>query len=177
MRVKRIPAGLVALLLAATMSHNAGAVAQAAHLARAQAMLAAMFDASRDFATDPDAQQRYMAPKLVEAVAGRDAFAKQRSGDQPDERTDPPSSETFLDAWDRPTSYAIVGDRVYADVAWIDVRYTWGPGTNYPGETRLASLLLHRIDGTWRLADIYDHASEFHATPSTLLERLADRSE
>ena len=177
MRVKLVPAGLVALLLAAAMSHDAGAVAQAPYLARAQDMLAAMFDASRDFATDPDAQRRYMAPKLVEAVAGRDAFTKQRAEEQPDERTDPPSSETFLDAWDRPTAYAIVGSRAYDDVAWIDVRYTWGPDTNYPGETRLASLLLHRIDGTWRLADIYDHASEFHATPSTLLARLADRTE
>jgi hypothetical protein len=177
MSSKTIPAGLLALLLAAAAPHGVQAEARAAHVARADDMLAAMFDASRDFATDPDAQRRYLAPKLVEAVAGRDAFAKARSEAMPDERTDPPSSEAFLDAWDRPSAYAILGSRAYGDVAWVDVRYTWGPATNYPGESRLASLLLHRIDGAWRLADIYDHASEFHATPSTLLERLADRTE
>ena len=177
MRVTLIPAGLLALLLAAATPRDAAATAVAEHVARANDMLVAMFDPSRDFATDQESQRQYMAPKLVEAVAGRDAFAKQRTEEFPDERTDPPSSETFLDAWDRPTSYAIVGARAYEDVAWVDVRYTWGPKTNYPGETRLASLLLHRIDGAWRLADIYDHASEFHATPGTLLDRLADRTE
>ena len=71
----------------------------------------------------------------------------------------------------------MLGSRAYGGVAWVDVEYAWGPDTNYPGEKRLASLLLHQVDGVWRLADIYDHASEFHATPGTLLGRLADRSE
>ena len=61
-------------------------------------------------------------------------------------------------------------------MAWVDVRFDWDEGTNYPGEWRLASYLLHRVDGTWRLADAYHHASTF-ATPGTLLGSLADRSD
>ncbi|HET9484872.1 MAG TPA: hypothetical protein VFO79_13015 [Xanthomonadales bacterium] len=150
--------------------------AVAAHVARARDMLDAMFDPKRNFATDPELQQRHMTKALVAAVAERAAFAARRASEAPDERVDPPSSETFLDAWDRPSRYDIVGSRVYGDVAWVDVRFDWDEGTNYPGQSRLASYLLHRVGGTWRLADAYHHASAF-ATPGTLLGSLADRSE
>src|SRR5688572_21922709 len=90
MRVKLLPAGLMALLLAAAIPQAAHSTAIAPYLARAHDMLAALFDAARDFANDPESRQRYMTPKLVEAVAARDAFAKQRIEEQPDERTDPP---------------------------------------------------------------------------------------
>ena len=155
---------------------SAPQAAVAAHVARARDMLDAMFDPKRNFATDPELQQRHMTKALVAAVAERAAFAARRASEAPDERVDPPSSETFLDAWDRPSRYDIVGSRTYDDVAWVDVRFDWDEGTNYPGESRLASYLLHRVDGTWRLADAYHHASAF-ATPGTLLGSLADRSE
>ena len=71
-----------------------------------------------------------------------------------------PDNDLFVGAWDYPTTYSIIDSRRYASRVVIDVKYRWGPETNYSGDERLVSYVLVLEDGRWKLEDIYTFHGE-----------------
>jgi hypothetical protein len=55
----------------------------------------------------------------------------------------------------------------------VELLYTWGPKSEYPGEKRKMTVQLTQEDGTWRVSDIQSHKSKFNKD-STLLGDLRD---
>lgn len=125
--------------------------------------------AKPDLATDAEARQRFLSRQLQEAFVKRQTlyaeFVKKQETPDP-----PPGNIDFVGSWDYPTSFRIVGSRGYPNRAVIDVLFTWGKNTNYPGDTRLTSYSLIREQGQWKLEDIYTFDGKFMQARSLLQE-------
>jgi hypothetical protein len=105
---------------------------------------------------DEQAQKRWLSQELRKALA-----QKLTTFTSPADDPDYPSNNTFIGSWDQPSTYAIVSSRRYGKRAVVDVLYTWGPKTNYPGDQRTTSFIFLLEDGAWKLDDIYTFRGEF----------------
>jgi hypothetical protein len=128
---------------------------------------------TRNITEDDKTQSAWLAPQLRKEFTQNARWAKERQKRLPDIRTDAPGNDTFLNAWDAPTAYSILGSRSYADYAIVDVEFKWGAGTNYAGSRRLASFIFHRDAGLWRLDDRYSYRNEFSPQPNSLSQHLS----
>lgn len=111
--------------------------------------------------TDRRAQERWLSKSLREALQQKVATFK----DQPDD-PDFPGNATFVGTWDKPTTFTLLGSRRYNNRAVLDVWYTWGKGTNYPGDTRLSYFIFVLEEGRWKLDDVYTFRGEFASAES-----------
>ena len=111
--------------------------------------------------SDKSAQAKWFSKNLQEALDEKVKTFK----DQPDD-PDFPGNGTFVGSWDYPTTYALVGSRLYDKRAVIDVWYEWGKDTNYPGDTRLTSFVFVLENSAWKLDDIYTYRGQFAAAES-----------
>jgi len=132
-----------------------------------------LLSAKHDIAKDTAAQVRWLTKDVRHAMAVADAAATKAARAHPDEEIDAPDNGTFLAAWDPPTSFKITEAKIKPATARVDLLYTWGPKTNYPGEKRKMTVLLTLEDNAWRISDIQSHASKFNQD-STLLKDLRD---
>lgn len=114
-----------------------------------------------DIATDRKAQERWLTKSLRRALTSASTAATKAAKAHPNEKIDAPSNETLLAAWDKPTSFSVSASKATPPTGRVELLYTWGPKTNYPGETRTMSVLLIQEDGAWRVDDIQSHKSKF----------------
>ena len=119
-----------------------------------------------DIVRDEPAQKKFLSEYLRKILAEHVATFTSPADDP-----DYPSNTTFIGSWDQPTTYAIVASRRYGKRAIIDVRYKWGPKTNYPGDERFTSFVFMLEDGRWKLDDYYIYRGEF-ATAESLNQYL-----
>ena len=110
---------------------------------------------------DETAQSRWLSKNLRDALKQKVA-----SFNEPPNDPDFPGNGTFVGTWDSPTTFTILGSRRYDKRAVIDVWYTWGKGTNYPGDTRLSYFVLVLEEGQWKLDDVYTFRGEFASAES-----------
>ena len=110
---------------------------------------------------DETAQTRWLSKNLREALKQKVATFK----DQPND-PDFPGNGTFVGTWDSPTTFSIVGSRRYDKRAVIDVWYSWGKGTNYPGDTRLSYFVFVLEEGRWKLDDVYTFRGAYASAES-----------
>jgi hypothetical protein len=110
---------------------------------------------------DESAQGRWLSKNLREAL-------KQKVATFNDQPNDPdfPGNGTFIGTWDSPSTFTILGSRRYENRAVIDVWFTWGKGTNYPGDTRLTYFVLVLEEGRWKVDDVYTFRGEFASAES-----------
>jgi hypothetical protein len=110
---------------------------------------------------DDMAQRRWLSKNLREAL-------KQKVATFNDQPNDPdfPGNGTFVGTWDSPTTFTIMGSRRYGNRAVIDVWYSWGKGTNYPGDTRLSYFVFVLEDDKWKLDDVYTFRGEYASAES-----------
>lgn len=145
-------------------------------LATFRAFFAYVQKSEPSLVTDEKAQNRWLTESM------RKAFVERANRPvKPDEKSDNPTNETFLNVWNRPTTYSIVGSRHYdfrnADNpndnrTIIDVLYEWDEKTDglenqYLGEKSLYSYIFVYEDGAWKLDDIYTYDDEY-ASPESL---------
>lgn len=140
---------------------NAPAAAPADVLAALRTVLTYVSRERPDIATDAAAQARWLSPALRERLLANLAACEARRKAAPDEKIDLPSNADFVGSWDPPSTWTVAASRAYAEQVVIDVRYAWGPDTNYPGDTRLSSFVFVRHDGRWLLDDIYTFRGRF----------------
>lgn len=86
----------------------------------------------------------------------------------------PTSNDVFVGFWDLPTTYAILGSRNYNERAMIDVLYTWGKSSNYPGEKVIATFVFSKEQTQWKIEDIYICRGGFNDTYS-LVQLLREK--
>jgi hypothetical protein len=130
-----------------------------------------LLNPKRDITKDPAAQSRWLTRDLRHALAASMAGADKAAKAHPDEQIDTPNNGTFLAAWDPPTAFKVAETKSTPPTARVDLRFTWGPKSQYPGETRMMTVLLTLEDGAWRVSDIHSHAAKFNPD-STLLGDL-----
>ena len=118
---------------------------------------------------DERAQKLFLSENLRKAFQQKIAGFTNGSDDP-----DFPGNGTFIGSWDYPTTYSIVSSRRYGDRAIIDVLYTWGPNTNYPGDERTTSFIYVFEDRMWKLDDVYTFRGEF-ATAESLNQYFMDK--
>ncbi|HEY3899157.1 MAG TPA: hypothetical protein VGM54_11115 [Chthoniobacter sp.] len=125
----------------------------------------------RDIAKDSATQARWLSKDVRHALAAAEAGSEKAAEGHPNEQVDAPDNGTFLGAWDPPTSFKITDTKSTPPTARVNLRYTWGPKSQYPGETRNMTALLTLEDGAWKIRDIRSHAAKFNPE-STLLRDL-----
>lgn len=146
------------------------AEAPAECLAVARELIAYIFRKEPDIAKDKEAQNRWLSENLRKGLAHRQEVYSEHVQRVPDTAEGPPDNGDFIGSWDHPTSHAIVGSRRYGERAIVDIVFTWGEKTNYPGDTRLASYVFIREGNAWKLDDIYTFRGEFTAGAHSLSE-------
>lgn len=151
---------LFALLLSAVFASAAPAETQAPDVT-VKDFFTYLLAAKRDISTDPEAQERWLTKSLRQVLANASTAATKAMKARPDEKIDVPGNETFLAAWDKPTTFNLTETKSTPPSARVGLRYTWGPKTNYPGEKRNMTVLLTLEDGAWRVNDIQCHTSKF----------------
>lgn len=122
---------------------------------------------------DSAAQNRWLTKDVRLELAKADAAASKAAKAHPNEQIDAPDNGTFLAAWDTPTSFKVTGAKATPPTAHVDLLFTWGPKTNYPGETRKMTVQLTQEDGAWQVSDIHSHKAKFNQD-STLLGDLRE---
>jgi len=170
-RTMKLPALL--LLLGILAVSAASAATPAAPDATVNDFFKYLLSAKHDIMKDFAAQNRWLTKAVRQTVATTDAAATKAAKAHPNEEIDGVDNGTFLAAWDPPTSFKItkVESKDGATTARVDLLYTWGPKTEYPGETRKMTVLLTMEDGAWKVSDIQSHKSKFN-DESTLLGDL-----
>lgn len=108
-----------------------------------------------DISEDRPAQLRWLTKDLRDAMAKKVEFENGKAKQNPTDKREYPDNGKFVGAWDYPSTYTIVGSRLYDKIAIVDVEYKWGPGTNYVGEKRLQSFIFVREGAAWQLDDVY----------------------
>lgn len=151
----------VLALLLSTIFASAAPTDAAAPDAVAKDFFTYLLAGKRDISTDTKSQERWLTKSLHQALATASAAATKAAKAHPDEKIDVPGNETFLAAWDKPTSFKVTETKTTPPTARVGLRYTWGPKTNYPGETRHMTVLLTIEGGAWRVDDIQCHKSRF----------------
>ena len=119
-----------------------------------------------DIATDRQAQNRWLSDSLHKALEHRLTVYKEFDKKNPDSPETPPGNGDFVGSWDYPTSYSIANSRRYEQRTIVDVIFTWGPKTQYPGDKRLVSYVLVREGNGWKIEDLYTFHGEFVAAGS-----------
>ncbi|MDR3404925.1 MAG: hypothetical protein P4L99_20640 [Chthoniobacter sp.] len=132
-----------------------------------------LLSGKHDILKDSTAQNRWLTKDVRQTVAAADAGATKAAKAHPGEQIDGVDNGTFIAAWDPPTSFKItkVEAKSASATARVNLLYTWGPKTQYPGETRAMTVLLAMEDGAWKVSDIQSHKSKF-SPESTLLGDL-----
>lgn len=110
---------------------------------------------------DERAQKRFLSENLRKAFKEKLASFGNESSNP-----DYPDNRTFIGSWDYPSTYSVVASRRYGNRAIVDVLYTWGEGTNYPGDERTTSFIFVFEDRIWKLDDIYTFRGEFSRAES-----------
>lgn len=114
-----------------------------------------------DIASDTRAQNRWLSKNLKDALDHRLAVFKEFDKQNPDSPDGPPGNGDFIGAWSYPTAFGIASSRRYGKQVIIDVVFSWGPKTDYPGDKRLVSFILVREGDSWKIADLYTFDGEF----------------
>jgi hypothetical protein len=117
--------------------------------------------AENNIGEDKDAQVRWLSSDMRLAMMEKAAFETRLEKENPTDKRDYPSNEDFVAAWDFPSTYSIIGSRLYGQRAVIDVEYEWGKDTNYEGDTRLMSFIFLEENGDWKLDDVYTFRGKF----------------
>jgi hypothetical protein len=130
-----------------------------------------LLTSKRDITKDSAAQNRWLTKDVRHALAVADAGASKAAKAHPNEEIDGPTNGTFLAAWDPPTSFKVTDTKSTPPTARVNLRFTWGPKTQYPGEARNMTALLALEDGAWKISDIQSHKTKFNPE-STLLGDL-----
>jgi hypothetical protein len=121
--------------------------------------------------TDSKAQSRWLSNDVRAALAKADAASSKAAKAHPNEQVDEPDNGTFLSAWDPPTSFKVTDAKTTSPTARVELLFTWGPKTQYPGESRKMTVNLLLEDGAWKISDIHSHKAKFNSD-STLLGDL-----
>jgi hypothetical protein len=130
-----------------------------------------LLTSKRDITKDSAAQNRWLTKDVRHALAVSDTASSKAAKAHPNEEVDGPTNGTFLAAWDPPTSFKVTDSKSTPPTARVNLRFTWGPKTQYPGETRNMTALLALEDGAWKVSDIQSHKTKFNPE-STLLGDL-----
>ncbi len=112
---------------------------------------------------------------MRKALANRQTVYAAYAKENPDSPEGPPSNSDFIGSWNYPTGFRFVGSRLAGQRAVVDVLFTWGKDTEYPGDTRLTNYILVRENGSWKLEDIYTYEGKF-VTAGSLLETFRGKS-
>lgn len=112
-----------------------------------------------DIAADEEMQQRWLSADLQEGLNRRLDVCRQARQEGESSIADTPSNASFIGFWDPPAAYSIVGSRLYGNRAVVDVLYSWGKGSNYPGDKELVSYVLVNQKG-WKLDDLYIYGGD-----------------
>jgi hypothetical protein len=119
-----------------------------------------------DIASDKAAQARWLSDSLRKALEHRLSVWKEFDKKNPDSPDGPPGNGDFVGSWNYPTEFGIAASRRYDKRVIVDVIFTWGPKTEYPGDHRLVSYVLVREAGSWKIEDLYTFHGEFVAAGS-----------
>jgi hypothetical protein len=114
-----------------------------------------------DIASDRQAQNRWLSDSLQKALVHRLTVYQEYDKKNPDSPEGPPGNGDFVGSWDYPTSFTIAASRRYDKRAIVDVIFTWGPKTEYPGDRRLVSYVLVSEGNGWKIEDLYTFHGEF----------------
>ena len=95
---------------------------------------------------DERAQKLFLSENLRKAFKEKLASFGNESSNP-----DYPDNRTFIGSWDYPSTYSVVASRRYGNRAIVDVLYTWGKGTNYPGDERTTSFIFVFEDRMWKI--------------------------
>ncbi len=134
-----------------------------------------LFHQKPDIATDTSAQHRWLSEPMRKALANRQTVYAAYAKENPESPEGPPSNADFIGSWNYPTGFRFVGSRLTGQRAVVDVLFTWGKDTEYPGDTRLTYYVLVRENGSWKLEDIYTFEGKFVSAES-LLETFRSKS-
>ena len=148
-------------------------VATSPEAAVAREFIQYLFTPGTDIATASVAQTRWLTQALDAELDEAYRRCAEAAAAHPDERYDLPSNSDFYDSWDPPTTFRLLGSRIYGTQAFVDVEYGWGPETNYPGDRRTISYVMALTDGMWRVDDVLTIRGEF-ASPGSLSAALRD---
>jgi hypothetical protein len=149
---------------------SANSEAPAECLAISREFIAYIFRQEPDIAKDKEAQNRWLTEYLRKGLAHRQEIYAAYVKRLPDTPEQPPSNADFVGSWDYPTTYSIQGSRRYDERALVDIMFSWGEKTQYPGDTRLVSYIFIHEGNTWKLDDIYTFRGEFTAGAESLSE-------
>src|SRR6266545_26629 len=150
-------------------------VAPADAVQRVREFIKYLFHQKPDIGSDTSAQNRWLSEAMRKALANRQTVYAAYAKENPDSPEGPPSNRDFIGSWDYPTSFRFVGSRLSGQRAVVDVLFTWGKDTEYPGDTRLTYYVLARENGSWKLEDIYTFEGKF-VTAGSLLETFRGKS-
>jgi hypothetical protein len=142
---------------------------------RAREFIKYLFHQKPDIATDKGAQNRWLSEAMRKALANRQTVYAAYAKENPDSPEGPPSNADFIGSWNYPTGFRFVGSHLAGQRAVVDVLFTWGKDTEYPGDTRLTYYVLVRENGSWKLEDIYTFEGKFVSAES-LLETFRGKS-
>ncbi len=162
---------VLVLLLGVITAFTALAAPSPAPEATANDFFTYLLSRKHDIMKDSAAQNRWLTQDVRHALAAAETAASKAAKAHPDEQVDGPDNGTFLAAWNPPTTFKITGTKAKDATATVDLLFTWGPKTEYPGETRKMTVLLAQEDGGWKVSDIQSHAAKFNKA-STLLGDL-----
>jgi hypothetical protein len=151
--------------VAATRS---AAAAPAQAIQQVRDLIKYLFHEKPDIASDTSAQTRWLSEPMRKGLANRQAVYAKYAKENPDSPEGPPSNSDFIGSWNYPTGFRFVGSRLAGQRAVVDVLFTWGKNTEYPGDTRLTYYVLVREKGSWKLEDIYTFEGKFVAAESLL---------
>jgi hypothetical protein len=126
-----------------------------------------LLKSKHDIAKDTAAQTRWLSHGVRHALAEAEAGSDKAAKAHPNEQIDSPDNGTFLAAWDPPSSFKVTAVKSTPPTAHVDLLFTWGAKSQYPGETRVMTASLALEDGAWHITDIHSHAARFN--PDTTL--------
>lgn len=121
-----------------------------------------------DIAKDQQAQIRFLSNKMQKAILRKIEIEDKKAKENPKDKREYPENGSFVGAWDYPTTYEIVGSRIYGEQAAIDVLYKWGENTEYAGNERLSSFIYKREGVLCKLEDIYTFDGAYNDAESLI---------
>jgi hypothetical protein len=142
---------------------------------RVREIIRYLFHQKPDIATDTSAQNRWLSEQMRKALSNRQTVYAAYAKENPESPEGPPSNADFIGSWNYPTGFRLVGSRLAGQRAVVDVLFTWGKNTEYPGDTRLTYYVLVRENGSWKLEDIYTFEGKF-VSAGSLLETFRGKS-
>lgn len=158
MKPSQCVAGLIALLAVSSSAFGARVASTVAPPSApvVQAFFDYLLTPGTNIATDIEAKDRWLAPslrRLLDATTASVAGAQKTKGaDTPDPML--PDNATFLDSWDPPTSCVATRPADREGKGPVPVVCTWGPGTNYPGQSKKLAVTLERAGAGWLIRGI-----------------------